>query len=609
MKRFFFSLIALTAAAIGCTQSALLETPDQFGTEITFSPYTGRTPVTKATSVENEADLAAGGFYVYCFLNEDTSAPYMNNVLVEGSTSNQVTTWTPTKTVYWPDANTSTSTLSFVAYSANAKDHGLSGPTISGFTFTVPTDVDDQVDLLATAYHKGHNLNNTSSGKVNLQFQHLLSRVGFKVQTTTNKSVTINALSFGGTLATTGTLDFDENIINAGTTESAIPALNVSSNKANNLNYVFLVDDSTANTKDDVTISNANQTAVPITRANNSNYLMIMPQAVAEQGDIEIHVEYTIGNKDNAKSKKAKVQLEEGFEFEAGKAYEFVLNISTSSIKFTVEQSDWGDGQSSEHPVIPDDVNKVKAVVTAGTTTATVYLTPIENGLGTIGVQYKSSSSPWESIAYDGSYDANNTVTLSLPNLSPNTTYDYRAYSIKSGETTPVTYEESTFTTKVAVTSTLVISAEETAIFADRIYIKGSIEGITLGANDKVGFCLVEGDGNVPTTDNILSTEPTTDQLKTDKIKYESATGSFIGLFTNLTSLTNYSIRAYVIINGVISYSAPIVVTTSPIIETQPENSGDNGNSGTGGGTGQEPNRPPVDEWEEPTGPDQEIPF
>ena len=62
MKRFFFSLIALSAAAIGCTQSALLETPDQFGTEITFSPYTGRTPVTKATSVENEADLAAGGF-------------------------------------------------------------------------------------------------------------------------------------------------------------------------------------------------------------------------------------------------------------------------------------------------------------------------------------------------------------------------------------------------------------------------------------------------------------------------------------------------------------------------------------------------------------------
>ena len=76
MKRFFFSLIALSAAVVGCTQSALLESPEIFNQEVSFSPYTGRTPVTKATDIVGKTGLAsAGGFQVYCFLDKKNSSP------------------------------------------------------------------------------------------------------------------------------------------------------------------------------------------------------------------------------------------------------------------------------------------------------------------------------------------------------------------------------------------------------------------------------------------------------------------------------------------------------------------------------------------------------
>ena len=76
MKRFFFSLIALAAAAASCTQSALVETPDLFGTEITFNPYTGRTPVTKATEVADANALNEdGGFNILCYLNKENEEP------------------------------------------------------------------------------------------------------------------------------------------------------------------------------------------------------------------------------------------------------------------------------------------------------------------------------------------------------------------------------------------------------------------------------------------------------------------------------------------------------------------------------------------------------
>ncbi len=585
MKRFFFSLIALSAAVVGCTQSAMLESPEIFNQEVSFSPYTGRTPVTKATDIVGKTGLAsAGGFQVYCFLDKKNDSPlvtYIDDALV---TSNDGETWSYDKLVYWPDA-TSQSTLSFVAYSSNAVNHGLSDLTTSGFTFTVPKDVDEQVDLLATAYYKGHNLKNTSSGKVTLNFQHLLSRVGFKVLTTTDKSVIINALSFGGTLANVGTLDFDAQVINAGTTESAIPALNVSTQKATNEYYEFLVDDSAAQSKDDVTISNANQTAVQITRANNSNYLMIMPQTVADQGDVAINVTYTISG--SSKSKTAQIDLPAGFAFAARNAYEFILNISTSSIKFTVTEDEWDNPTEDDesYPLIPDTKDKVNAVAKVnGTSEADIILTAREAGLGTIGVKYKAESeTTWKSKEFT-TYTVDTPITVNLTGLASSTKYLYKPYS-KNGND-EIEYSESFFMTKAEIAVEMKIDGTVTEIYPDHVQVKCTYPaGATL---DGKGFCLVQGTGT-PTIN---------DELAVNIELVEN--NAFKGVFNGLDPLTQYTCRAYVIIDGVLSYSEPTQFWTAPNIEVQPDEEQPAPDT---------PSNPPADSWEESDDPNDEIDF
>ena len=104
MKRFFFSLIALAAVAASCTQSALVETPDLFGTEVSFSPYTGRTPVTKATQIADADALNAdGGFNILCYLNKGGEDPreYLNaRVTKSGSAEIEIADNDMEKTIY-----------------------------------------------------------------------------------------------------------------------------------------------------------------------------------------------------------------------------------------------------------------------------------------------------------------------------------------------------------------------------------------------------------------------------------------------------------------------------------------------------------------------------
>ena len=349
MKRFFFSLIALSAVAIGCTQSALLEDPDLFSSEVSFSPYTGRTPETRATSIENVAGLATNGFYVYSFLNQEgkDQTVYLENELVRSTDSGA--TWAYDNVVYWPDSR-STSTLDFVAYSANGVGKGLSNVTKDGFTFTVNDNVANQVDLLATAYQAGKTVT-SEGGKVTLKFHHLLSRVGFKVQSTTSKKVTITALTFTGEMPTQGTLDFDV-ARNQSATDNAIPELQPTATATPVYNCMT-----------------GTSAAATSGRVPGTEYLMIMPHVAGAEyegntdnlkgSDHKVNVTYTIEGSDQVR--ESTVTLPIGFEFAAGKAYEIVLKISTSSLSFDVQEEDWNttgnnaDINPNEPPVPEED--------------------------------------------------------------------------------------------------------------------------------------------------------------------------------------------------------------------------------------------------------------
>lgn len=327
--------------------------------------------MTKATAIVEAKGLADdGGFYVYGYLNQTDGATTKTSVYLDNKhvTSADGTNWSyGDQIVYWPEAS-STSTLSFVAYSANAwgadeepdaandsaKDDNIvwaDGKEGEEFIFTVPDAIDSQVDLVATAMQKNLSLNSgsdkvSSTGQVTLNFHHLLSRVGFKVQTSTSKPVTITDITLKGRMQTQGTL----NLIN-GAEGDEEPALTPIGDKVvKEYSYV--------SSPTGVTISGAKETPQPVYSGTNK-YLMIMPHSLlaSESGvgsDHSINVSYKVGDSDYINKVSAVLPL--SIVFEAGKAYEFILKLSTSSLSFDVQEEPWNTEDDKEvGPLEPDE--------------------------------------------------------------------------------------------------------------------------------------------------------------------------------------------------------------------------------------------------------------
>lgn len=571
MKRFFFSMMALTAVAVGCTQSALLETPDLLGTEVSFSTYTGRTPVTKAQQIaqpdtdgnmpEGAITLAvAGGFKLYGLLTKEGNTSViggMNNVDVTYDNG-----WNYGRLVYWPDAS-SESTMSFVAYSRNAVEKGSIKPDHNNIKedlkFTVKEDVDDQVDFLATAYQEGCSLNTNTDGNVTLQFQHLLSRIGFKVETTTDASVTIKNLSFSGRMFSQGTLNLT---LAKG---SDVPELVGTAKK--DQTYKFLEDAS-------VEISGAKSSAKRVSRGG-SDFLMILPHTVA-QGDYHvINVEYKVGN---GKFREAFVELEPGFDFKQGKAYEFILKISTSAIKFVIDETPWNDPNESAttYPIepSPDEPVYYGVAKSISTDSAVIPVTVNHEGLEEVGVLYRKSNEPsWRGpITIDkesGEYQKK-TYEVTLSRLESNTEYEYRAYSKKTAESdvvySPVNEEEAPFFfTKASVDFGELVNTDnpdEDDVKEHTANVSGTCSDYADGNIVEWGFCWMRGKGNPTINDEVANNENASITIDDD--------GNFSYTITELESNTLYSCRSYVKNSaGDVSYSTTAEFTTRFVFEDE----------------------------------------
>ena len=612
MKRFFFSLIALSAAAVGCTQSALLETPEIFNQEVSFSPYTGRTPETKAQEVVGPTGLQEDGFYVYSFLNKgQVSSDYLTNEHVEWKSG----AWKYTNTVYWPDAG-SNSTLSFVAYSGNAVGNGLDLVTKDGFTFTVKNTIDDQIDLLATAYQDGYKLGNgNNTGQVTLQFYHLLSRVGFKVETSTSKEITITDLKLVGKMPATGTLNFKDAVKDANNDQHPVWATKGTSSVQE---YIYLK----GNADPIATSNTTNNVGVRIPRGGSStDYLMIMPHAVLD-ADHYVDVTYKIGS--NGTSKNSKVYLPQGMEFKAGKAYELVLSISTSKLNFTVTEEDWGsEDHTSEidkpqpmpepepepEPIVPDPITPESNVTSITQDGVTVTLNVTQIGMTTakihitgdgkmtsgtlaselVGLVYrKINTTEWKDCyEHHGQEQFDETVVLN--NLEADTEYQYCIYtwykrtgweSRKYAEGKAKTFRTLALTTPPAATAPTLSMNEifDEDITSTTVKVSGSFKWGTVDGGDpeaiiEYGFCWMPGVGNPSTFNDKISFSNTTGKYGKDNLYTISPVT--IGSSTTepksdaLNFNTLYSCSLYVITeNGDTYYTDPIVFTTKPSVST-----------------------------------------
>lgn len=358
MKRFIFSVIALMAAATACTESGLIDSPQHYGSQILFDTYIGKTPVTKAESIDLAylEDVDNGGAHIYAFMSDkenanpnniDFSSAYMDGRIVcteETTETNQkvweyqVVTlqniWT-TEDVYWPgDVN-----LAFVAYKAEDYTPVANGDDFY-FDFIIKDNISEQVDLLVSPLQ----FVSETVGKdtyVNLQFHHLLSRVGFSVIATNpneNVSITIHSMRLCGMFPKKGKVSLKNTTasIQADETEYATY-------------YDFFQEGESFTVKSSVCGSEVGDNSRIHTGDVEDRFMMLMP---GQLDGAYIEVEYQLTG---AEKRFAKVELG-SMPLKAGFAYEFVLRVATASIEFSgVVEGYWGSTGTNGNTNIPQE--------------------------------------------------------------------------------------------------------------------------------------------------------------------------------------------------------------------------------------------------------------
>lgn len=358
MKRFIFSVIALMAAATACTESGLIDSPQHYGSQILFDTYIGKTPVTKAESIDLAylEDVDNGGAHIYAFMSDkenanpnniDFSSAYMDGRIVctEETTETNQKVWeyqvvTPqniwtTEDVYWPgDVN-----LAFVAYKAEDYTPVANGDDFY-FDFIIKDNISEQVDLLVSPLQ----FVSETVGKdtyVNLQFHHLLSRVGFSVIATNpneNVSITIHSMRLCGMFPKKGKVSLKNTTasIQADETEYATY-------------YDFFQEGESFTVKSSVCGSEVGDNSRIHTGDVEDRFMMLMP---GQLDGAYIEVEYQLTG---AEKRFAKVELG-SMPLKAGFAYEFVLRVATASIEFSgVVEGDWGSTGTNGNTNIPQE--------------------------------------------------------------------------------------------------------------------------------------------------------------------------------------------------------------------------------------------------------------
>lgn len=365
MKRFIFSSIAMVLVATSCTESGLIETPDFYGNAIVFNTYIGRTPVTKAVDCDinylmgkdgtDVSGKSIPGAHIYAYTcekgNRNTSNVSFATAYLDGQlicTNQNNPTWQyrimyenawENEEAFWPTEKD----LMFTAYNLKAESQ-ITSISMPQLNFKVADNVSDQVDLLVTPATFVSEVEGADT-PVTLVFNHLLSRVGFKIKASdaTDVDIVIENVKLCGAFPKNGYVNLASiaPIIQPTGTEYATSYSLLS--EAFSINAEYCSTD-----------------AMPIYSGNVlDRYMMIMP---GTQTNAYIEVEYHLSGETNSHySKHPLVIINDDkstspWIFEAGHAYEFIFTISTAAIEFEAEVStQWGDPEPpiQEKPLVP----------------------------------------------------------------------------------------------------------------------------------------------------------------------------------------------------------------------------------------------------------------
>ena len=447
-KNFFVGFIALTALTVtSCSNDDVVMQSPEVNKAIEFGTYVGRDAVSRA-SVHTMSTLAGQnglGFGVFAYYTNEgdyvtTTSPcnFMYNQQVkitettDGNNTTYACSYTPIK--YWP--NDPGDKLTFFAYAPyddsdntgdadNIKFNTLAemngDPVI---TFTVNNTVKNQTDLLFSKSNTKDLVKNADAdagiyvnGKVEFQFAHALSRIGFTVK------AIVDEVTAGSNKLDAATTIVLKKVILSGAAHN--PAkddvfqapsegifytqgkLNLNQQATNNQrNYIWtdIVGDDNDDAKQIFTLTNENfatQTkgseetnyfgmfdaegfiltedtkilnTANSTTANKLNaddsYIMIIPQDLSSAG-FYVYVEYdvitidqNIGNDSNTyDGLKSKVTNHistqvTGINFQSGKAYTLNLQLGMTSVKVDAVVDPWSEVQTGTPVDLPQNTQQ-----------------------------------------------------------------------------------------------------------------------------------------------------------------------------------------------------------------------------------------------------------
>lgn len=402
--KFLMALAAIaTVAMSSCTQEDEVITPDNqiSNNAVKFSTYIGKTPTSRGTIIDTqEFKKSSTGFGVIAYYTgqsdfSTSSTPnFMYNQQVkwtgsqasgtgtegegtEGEDTNGEWTYTPLK--YWPNNNNDK--ISFFAYAPysdipDGTTEGitaLSANNIAGdptLTFTVPSTVTSQIDLLYADATEPENESETTSttykivdltkpsvtDKVTFKFKHALARVSFQCQLLidgssnkpldTETTLTIEEVTFSPTnFGTTGTLNLHTGVWNVTASTNPTYTLN-SSNFINNSN---VLSSSSGNSPVDLTSTDGNimfipaqQTAAEGAEGNTNNNSTITVKYKVKTIDTKLSLGYS--EITNEKT----VTVPNNIKFEQGKNYKFILKIGLTTVRLDADVSDWDTVSNTE---------------------------------------------------------------------------------------------------------------------------------------------------------------------------------------------------------------------------------------------------------------------
>lgn len=345
-KKFFMGIAAMAALTlVSCSSDDLDSLSDNSSKNeaISFDGYLGRSAVAVNGSRGSEVkidQLKTGGFGVFGNYSKETTTAYGNSLFDNQQVTydNDKSKWTYSPLKFWP----SDGHIDFLAYAPYDKNTKLTdGPKINNFI--VSKTITDQTDLLWTNATSSISADVTSSkNKVNFQFHHALSRLGYTVNLTgdyssnpenkatfTLKKITLAGSSDGtkGAFYTSGTIDLSK-----ATKDAKLWSGQTGKQKFDWSSVDKLV----------TYVNPTDHTKKPVSNLD-TEYLFVIPQDFSQTkteenpnvDELYVIVEYTIHYQDG-KEQTNKVYKQIKRHFLQGKAYNLNLTLGLP-IEFDVD--------------------------------------------------------------------------------------------------------------------------------------------------------------------------------------------------------------------------------------------------------------------------------